>query len=278
MKYLLVLLIFVVFQSAPAQNAGRQIADVERAFERVVAEKGIREGFIEFLSPAGVLLMPDAVNGREAWRSRPASPAALTWNPVWIDVSSNGLMAYSIGNSQYRPKGKDGQAVYFGHYLSIWQKQPDGRFLAAFDAGINHDRPSSLPTEWMSPTDIGNEKNPERLSAADSAVGFYEAAAESGASKAYRSFLAEDAIVLRDGKQPAFNRKAAIELIGRDSRVSFAKRKTFVESADLAYVHARYAITDKYGKETEKGNFVQVWKLRKKRWLIVADMLVPLGK
>jgi len=35
---------------------------------------------------------------------------------------------------------------------------------------------------------------------------------------------------------------------------------------------------DKTGAVTEKGNFVQVWKLRGGKWLIAADILAPLPK
>ena len=35
--------------------------------------------------------------------------------------------------------------------------------------------PAAIPTEWKSPPDAGTEKNEGRISAADSAVGFYEA-------------------------------------------------------------------------------------------------------
>lgn len=278
MKPLLTLLTLLSALAVPGQNVHLQIHETERAFEKMAAEKGINAAFIEYLSPVGVMFMPDVVNGREAWRSRQPSPAALTWNPILIDVSSNGVMAYSIGNSRYRPKGKDDATIYYGHYISVWLKQPDGRFLAALDTGIDHEKPASEPTDWKTPADSGKETNPDKISAADSAVGFYQTAAESGAAKAYKSFLAEDAVVMRDGKLPAFGRKAALSLIGDENRISFAKRKSFTEAVDLAYVHSPYSIADKKGVEIERGNFVQVWKLSGRKWRIVADVFVPLPK
>ena len=279
MKLLLVPLILTFVVAVGGQDTHRQIYDTEKAFEKMVAEKGIRDGFIEFLSPTGMLFMPDAVNGREAWRARPATNAALTWNPVWIDVSANGVLAYSIGNSQYRPKGKDDSQIYYGHYLSIWMKQPNGSFLAALDTGIHHERPTAEPTEWRSPAESGKGSNPNSISAADSAVAFYEMAAASGAAKAYKEFLADDAIVLRDGKLPAFGKKAALALLKTgDARINFAKRKSFTEAIDLGYVNSRYNSVDSKGVEIEKGNFVQVWKFRDGKWRIVADVLVPLPR
>lgn len=265
-----------ISQIALSQQVSQQIFQTEKKFEKAVAEKGIRDGFIEFLSPVAVMFMPDAVNGRETWKKRPVSPALLTWNPVWIDAASNGAIAYSVGNSQYRANGKDDANVVYGHYISIWMRQPDGSYLAELDTGINHDKPLAEPTEWKSPLDSGKEMNPDRLSAADSSVLFYQKAEEDGAASAYKSFLAEDAIVMRQGKLPAFDKKSANVLLKDTPRIAFSKRKLFTEAADLGYVHGPYVMSDKKGTEIERGNFVQVWKLRNKKWQIVADILVPL--
>lgn len=278
MKAFFLLVLTICVGTVVAQDGQKKIFDTEKAFEKMVAEKGIRDGFIEYLSPVGVMFMPDVVNGREAWKARPVSGVALTWNPIWIDVSSNGVMAYSIGNSQFRPKGKDDTTVYYGHYLSVWIKQPNGEFRAALDTGINHEKPTSESIEWKSPADSGKGGNPDKISAGDSAVGFYETASTSGHAKAYKSYLADDAIVMRDGKFPAVGKKAVMTLLEGDYKINFGKRKSFTEAAELAYVHSPYTITDKKGVETERGNFVQVWKLRGKRWQIVADVLVPLPK
>lgn len=261
-----------------AQNEGQKIFETEKAFERQVAEKGIRSGFIEFLSPVGIMFMPDAVNGREAWTARPASDAALTWNPIWIDWSANSVLAYSIGNSRYRAQGKDDPTIFYGHYLSIWLRQAGGQYRAALDAGINHEKPRSEPTAWRSPIDSGKGSNPDKLSAGDSAVGFYQMAAASDTAKAYQRYLADDAILMRDGKEPAFGKRAALDQLKGNYKINFGKRKSFTEAIDLAYVNSPYYITDKKGTETERGNFVQVWKLRRSRWLIVADILVPIPK
>lgn len=261
------------------QNSGVKVYETERTFEKMVAEKGINAGFIEFLAPDGVMFFPEAANGRETWKSRPASPAALTWNPVWIDVSSNGALAYSIGNSVYRAKGKDDPAAFYGHYISIWSRQPDGEYRAVLDTGINHEKPVAAITEWKSPADSGKDKNEKGISAADSSVGFFEMAGSQGSEKAYKVYLADDAYLLRDGNQPFVGKKAALEFLKRGkSKITFAKRKSFIEAADLAHVYNTYSMTDKAGKEIERGNFVQVWKLRGEKWLIVADVFVPIPK
>jgi ketosteroid isomerase-like protein len=271
--------LMLVSISAFSQGPAQKVYETERAFEKMVAEKGINAGFIEYLAPDGVMFMPDRANGIEAWKARPISPAVLTWNPILIEVASNGVLAYSIGNSIYRPKGKDDTNAFAGHYLSVWVKRPNGEYRAVLDTGINHEKPASVPVEWKSPADTGLDSNDKKVSAADSSTGFYQSVESDGAGKAFKSYLADDAIVMREGMQPFFGKKAAIDYLGDQKvRLKFAKLKSFMEAADLAYVHSGYTMTDKAGKETERGNFVQVWKFRKGKWLIVADVLIPLPK
>ena len=277
--FIIATLVFLFAGITLAQNDAEKVFNTEKTFEKMVAEKGIRDGFIEFMAPTGIIFRPEAVNARESFASRPASPASLTWNPIWIDVSSNGAIAYSIGNSVFRPKGKDDPNMIFGHYLSIWNRQANGEYRAALDTGINHEKPASTPTEWRSPADTGLEKNERRISAADSSTGFYEMAEKTGSVKAYKSYLADDAILMRDGRQPLIGKKAAIDYLSEQKpRVLFAKRKAFIEAADMAYVYNLYTLVDPKGAEIERGNFVQVWKLRKGKWLIAADVWVVIPK
>jgi ketosteroid isomerase-like protein len=97
-----------------------------------------------------------------------------------------------------------------------------------------------------------------------------------GAAKAYKTFLAEDAFVMRDGSMPYVGKRAALVYFEKEKPVmKFAKRKTFSEAGDLAWVTSGYSMTDKSGAEIEKGNFIQVWKLRNGKWQIAADVLAP---
>jgi ketosteroid isomerase-like protein len=230
------------------------------------------------MAPMGVMFVPEQRNAREFWKSIPPSTSYLTWNPIWIDVASNGTLGYSIGNSIRRPKGKDDTEMVYGHYISIWTRQADGQYRALLDAGIDHPKPASIPTEWKSPVDSGIDKNEGRVSAADSAVPFY-ASVEANAAKAYKNYLADDAIMMRSGREPLIGKKAALNHIENEKpTIRFSKRKSFLEGPDLAYVYNVYSIVDKAGKEIEGGNFVQVWKLRKGKWLIAADVLIASPK
>ena len=276
-KILLLSLIIIASLNVSAQeNNLQKIYDAEKAFEKAVAEKGINQAFIEFSTADATCFFPGyPVNCIEYFKARPANPAALYWNPTFIDVSSNGAMAYSTGNSIYKSKGKDDTAAYYGEYATVWQRQPDGSYKSVLDLGISHEA-QNTETKWTSPADTGKELNEKRYSAADSSTAFFEMTTKQGLNKAYKTYFADDVRILRDGKMPLIGKKAALDAL-KDYKlnVAFAKRSVFVGAADMAYISNTYTATDKSGKTVEKGNFLQVWKLRDKRWQIVLDVFLP---
>jgi ketosteroid isomerase-like protein len=277
MKKIIFLSLFVfAFTNIFAQNNLQKIYDTEKAFEKSAAENGVNQAFLEFSAPDGTCFFPGyPVNCVDYFKMQKPSPAALFWNPTFIDVSSNGALAYSTGNSVYKPQGKDDTNSFYGEYATVWQRQPDGGYKAVLDLGISH--PQANPqTKWTSPADTGREMNEKKISAADTATAFFEMSAKQGLSKAYKTYFADDVRVLREGKMPIIGKQAALdEFKNNRSKVNFAKRSVFVGAADMAYITNFYNVTDRNAKIIEKGNFLQVWKLRGGKWQIVFDVFVP---
>ena len=104
-KILLLSSIIFSFTSLFAEGEAQKIFDTEKAFEKTVAEKGINQAFIEFLTLDGLVFVPNAANGREFWKNRPKSPAALYWNPTSIDVVND----------------KNGKPMGTGNFLQVWK-------------------------------------------------------------------------------------------------------------------------------------------------------------
>lgn len=271
------LLIFVAANVYAQTSVDLQkIYDSEKAFERAAAEKGINQSFVEFSAPDGICFFPGyPVNCREYFKSQPASSAAIFWNPTFVDVSSNGALGYTTGNSVFRPKGKNDTEVFYGQYLCIWQRQPDGSYKAVLDTGISHAKPDKLETDWKSPADSGKELNAGKSSAADNVNSFFETATRGGLSRAYKTFAAADVRALRENQFPITGKNNLLaETKKVKANIAFAKRSVFFGAADMAYITNSYALTKK-DNTTEKGNFVQIWKLRGGKWLLVMDVFVP---
>ena len=118
-----------------------------------------------------------------------ANPSGLlSWHPNFADVSTNGLLGYTTGNWEYRPKGKDDQPVGFGEFITIWQRFPDGRYRFVVDIGVEHEKPATYSTATKYSRTPG-EPNIKNYSAADSANHFFEMAAKMGHAPGVRAFL-----------------------------------------------------------------------------------------
>lgn len=276
-KYFLFFVIAFCFSRAFGQSGSemQKIYEAEKSFEKA-AELGINQAFLEFSAPDGTCFFPGyPVNCREFFKTQPASPAALAWNPNFIDVSSNGLLAYSTGSSVYRPAGKNDANAVYGQYLTVWQRQPDGKYKAVVDAGISHDKPAAIETDWKPAANLVKELNEGKSSAADSVNAFFETANRSGLSAAYKAFAADDVRALREGAMPITGKKKLqSEVKKTKGSIAFAKRSVFFGSADMAYTTNSYTVTKSDGT-AEKGNFVQIWKLRGGKWQLVMDVFVP---
>lgn len=277
MKKILVLSILLFgLTNLHGQNNLQKIYDTEKAFEKSVAEKGLNQAFIDFSTTDGICYFSGPpVNCIDYFKAQKPSPAALYWNPTFIDVSSNGALAFSSGNSIYKPKGKDDPAAYYGEYATVWQRQPDGNYKAVLDLGISHGEPNA-ETKWASPADTGKELNEKKFSAADTSTAFFEMASKQGLSKAYKDYFADDVRLLRDGKMPIIGKQNALAEFKKDKSNFFAtKRSVFIGAADMAYISNSYLRSTKGGKLVEEGNFLQIWKLRGGKWQIVFDVFVP---
>jgi hypothetical protein len=118
------------------------LVETEKSFARYADEKGMKAAFLEFLADDGIMFAPNVVNGKEYFRSRPESPATLVWYPIFADVSSNGVLGYTTGRGEFRPKGKTDTTVYYSDFATVWRRQTDGSYKAVLDIGISHDKPT----------------------------------------------------------------------------------------------------------------------------------------
>jgi len=276
MKILLILITAFCAVSVFAQSKidVEKIVETEKAFARFADEKGIKSAFLEFLADDGVMFNPQQINGKELWRSRSDSPALLSWYPTLADISSNGALGYTTGEGEYRPKGKSDTTVYYSTYATVWRRQPDGNYKAAFDVGISHDKPLNPDTNWTSPKTTEKFSEENKPPAANAMTSFYDTATTKGLSKAYKNFAAEDARFLREGKFPILGKSnASVET--KKSKITFGKDATMQSAGDLGYSITTYEMKNG-DKMIEKGNIVQIWKLFGGRWQIVLDVFAPI--
>jgi ketosteroid isomerase-like protein len=264
----------------------------ERAFSRTSGEKGIREAFLTWLAPDAVVFRPGPVEGRPVYEKMdPAGPAMLSWEPEVAEVSAAGDLGYTSGPYMIRP-ARGAEPTAFGHYVSVWKKQPDGSWKVLLDSGVGHARPAAAAPAGRVDTPA-SEKNAEALSPEElrdeeaafgrKAAGVAGEAAGRGLRRVLDGLASDDIRVLRPGRMPAVGRSHLKELVpatagrvaggARDSRAE--TRTGLAASGDLAYSYGTAALAKK-GSGVETTAFLRIWrKDASGLWKICLDVELP---
>lgn len=281
----------VIAQTIDRQAALDSLVATENAFSKTAGEKGIRDAFVEFFADDSVLFRPDPVPGREFMRSRPTSPALLSWYPVFADVSLAGDLGYTIGPWELRAKGKDDPQVAHGDFVTLWKKQGDGTWKVVIDHGVSHPQPASpisvsiaaaqpAKVEKSSLPKIDVEAARKSLEAADRA---FAKAAEKGTPAAYVGVLTEQARLYREDLQPALDREAIRAALAQDpAAMTWEPAGAFVAvSGDLG---STYGIAKSRESGTDSPwvsshNYFRIWRIQQDgSWKLVLDVMTPRPK
>ncbi|MGB8507334.1 MAG: DUF4440 domain-containing protein [Pyrinomonadaceae bacterium] len=285
-----------IFVRGGAQETGmtanlRAVVEAERAFSRTAGERGIKDAFIAFAAPDGVVFRRAAVNARETWlATNPAPAGLLSWQPIYADVSRAGDLGYTTGPFEFRAHATDKDAQGNGHYVTLWRKQPDGSWKFEVDMGIQHPAPSSAAVSVLQypatrKADEGGDARSldveaVRASLLDAERGLAKAYQSKGTEKAFLSFADADVRLYRQNSFPVIGRDASrAALVSRPGIVTWQTLKTGASrSGDLGYAYGTYELKQNAAdaKPSEGGNFLRIWKKQRGgKWKIVLDETNP---
>lgn len=126
---------------ATANQPAETNVDIQRSalleadlnFSRMSEEKGAAQAFFEFLAPEGVSLFEGELpmRGRDAIKVHLAAgqQGFFTWQPAAADVARSGDMGFTWGTAIFQGKGaEDKPRISHSKYVSVWKKQPGGRW------------------------------------------------------------------------------------------------------------------------------------------------------
>jgi ketosteroid isomerase-like protein len=278
---------------APGQSSSRslqRLIESERAFSRLSEEEGTRDAFLTYLADDSVVFLPRAVPGRKAYEEAPAdSPTLLTWDPAYAEVSPAGDLGYTTGPYQARDKNNGAAPPRFGHYVSIWQKQPNGLWRVVLDIGIGHPQPGFKPLEVMTREE---GRRPRRLVRVDRLrelnvllkveAEFAVLAAAEGILAAYLTCADEDIRIYRDGGLPV----AGTDALRREFTVrprSPAWRWEPVDGDVSRYGALGFIFGTAESRGGDPGdpqkvsNYLRIWRKNPAGiWKIALDLAVPI--
>ena len=127
---------------ATVQPGKMVLFDLEARFAKDVLERG-GAGFADWFADDGVALGNGAaplVGKVSIAKSANWSPKdyQLTWTPTDATMGPSGDMGYTWGHFEGRSKDANGNPVLTsGRYITMWRRQPDGKWKVVLDAGAN---------------------------------------------------------------------------------------------------------------------------------------------
>jgi hypothetical protein len=112
--------------------------ETDRAFSALSEQKGLRTAFMDFIDSNGVLLRPGTVplvagDAMDFITQSNDTGFVMTWEPRDAGLSASGDLGYTYGVYSLRPSQTD--TVIYGSYVSVWKKQPDGKWKFMLQSG-----------------------------------------------------------------------------------------------------------------------------------------------
>jgi len=285
-KILIVLICLAGHVIAQGQTPLQEMVKTEQAFSKMAEEKNIQDAFLAFIADDGLLFRPGAVNGKK-WMLEHPSPAPpankkplLAWQPSFAGMAASGDMGFTTGPWEFKNDVKDEKPVGYGHFFTVWKKQPDGSWKFVVDLGINHPQSGGPQTLWQpveaSPATtartVDQASELKALLARD--TNYSAAGVSQDVVKAFRTFAAPDVRLYRSGNLPFIGRDASADALTK-SKGQFTWQPIggdVSRAGDLGYTHGTYQVTDDAKKVIEHGSYVRVWKKQDRAWRIVMDV------
>lgn len=116
-----------------------EVLAIEKAFAKLVKEKGVKTAFLTFASEEAVLLRDEKlIRGRSAisdyFDDQTISDVRLEWKPDFVTVSSSGDLAYTYGKYNFSAKDQAGNKIEnAGIFHTVWKKEADGKWKFVWD-------------------------------------------------------------------------------------------------------------------------------------------------
>jgi len=259
------------------------MADTERSFAQTATQKGWRDAFLDFFADDAIAFAPEVISAKARLRkqpSRPFSELELVWEPRTGDVAASGELGWLTGPSTSIDHTKPDAKPRHGCYLSVWRKQPDGKWRVFIDVGANSPEPVTFATGFtrmpVSSRYAGKDgKESASKSLADADRDMNAQIASQGIPLAFAN---------RVGPAARLHRPGNIPLVGPDAIASWLKTNatagtathTAAEAAnsgDIGYTYGRYELS---APKPQAGVYVRLWSRDAAgRWWITADVAQP---
>lgn len=130
-----------------SEGLREEVLEADRGFDAAVA-RGDRAAFSALVATDAVFLGTTTSRGRpavvESWGPLldQDGSVSLRWSPETAVVAASGDLAYTLGAYRLERRDADGRVeAATGDYVTVWRRDPDGRWRAIVDSGT--------PPRWI---------------------------------------------------------------------------------------------------------------------------------
>jgi len=276
---LLALPLAVLAAPATAQTAdATPVVAAERAFAADFPALGLAGSFSKWSTPDAVIITGGRARTSaelfgNAPQTRQPGESLIEWWPVFAGVSMSGDLGFTTG-----PAAQDG--ARYGHYFTVWKRQPDGQWRWVYDGGVGADpvgQPGSDSEPRLLPVaTVGSASSETALAEVEEAEAGLAAQAAADLKAAYLQYMADDGRLYVAPLAPAEGADAfAAALDGWPQVMAIGAMEGggASDAGDMVWTWGPVAwVRD---GQPRQGHYVRIWQKRPEGWRIVLAQLVP---
>jgi ketosteroid isomerase-like protein len=259
-------------------EAIKPLLQAEKDFAATVDSTSIRDGFLKYLAKDGVVFYPGPVNGRELYESREPSPARMLWTPDVAEMDVTGSFGWTCGPWQYFPDSTATEPTEGGHYATVWRKNTDGSWWVLADIGVSHEIVSleGITVRHLTGGQADQSKRPNpdgyKRAVANSERVLSRRSEGRGSRAALLAILDVDAVILRDGYLPAYDRGDQGDILEKETGTS-SWVPTGIQVAPMGDLALAYGTgtAKREGKEL-KFAYLRIWRNVAGIWRVALDV------
>jgi ketosteroid isomerase-like protein len=249
--------------NSQAQAPHAAVVAAETAFAAQAMQESTPAAFLANSAPkAWVTENGKWANAQDVWRSRPARPGSrLTWYPVLADAAQSGDLGYTTGPWTAMLNDKP-QAS--GEYVTVWRKQPDGKWKFVVDMGIERigtapAKAATVPQPRLLPAAATPSTAPSNIVLEVDRK--FAAAQLVKPGTAYQQNLSTEARLYRPGLSMMQGAAAAANMKNLDGGYQFVPVDGYLAAAgDLGYVVGTLQRSKSTKHPEESGSYLRIWR------------------
>ncbi len=256
-----------------------KVVDAEKAFDKLVERKGIKDAFLAVADPEGIVFKPRMIKIIDFYNSIEKQPGTLKWEPKFARISANGDLAFTAGPYVYQNnKSNDDDKVY-GDYVSVWHIDPaDNKLKLLIDLGIPHPESEQQELVDFKQPDTAKQTAPGKDPFAGKGVILatdktFNQELTKSALASYKEFLSPEARYYFPGFDPMSGTDKIMKFIDNEG-ISISATTANVGRAtsnDLAYSYGTARI--RKGDIVSDYNYVRIWEIdATHRWNILLEI------